>query len=283
MTASQGTWPFASRKRLALALYLDYQMFHALWFLTVEAMPHVLPPREDAPWWGVWVHFALFFAVEVCLLWVLRWSPGQWCLGIVSQPNASRTGLTAQSLHPSAYRVDPWLLTNERWWTVLLGVLAVPNAGVALGGQGLELRRMPLLLFEPSATAVVLHSATSLVWWTMVVGLCRLRLFGVLGGVLACVIGLGYAVLSAPWRLTQLETQWRILHPDVLPSPSDMRIMQQVFAEGQTRTLWQLVITLVWVGLVGIHIYRLRQDTRRSAPDNRGRQQPHNGAMGITC
>lgn len=94
-----------SRKRLVLAIYLDFLLFAtavqvASWLVAQRAFMASLP-----------VLCVAFTVLETGMLQGLGSSPGTWTLGIV-QHEGSRMVL------------GTWPL-RERWWTVLIGVLAL--------------------------------------------------------------------------------------------------------------------------------------------------------------
>jgi len=157
-----------------------------MWFFGLDDMPRSVE-REVGAWW---VPCTLFLGLAVLLWQILRWSPGQYCLGIVEQTDASHAGRLPWAFWRQAtYRVDPWRRTHERWWTVLLALLAVPNTAGTLQPSAL-----PVTAFASSTAVTVLHGVAYLAAWTTVVGLCRLRLFGVLSGILTHGIALGYTM-----------------------------------------------------------------------------------------
>ncbi len=106
-------WRPASRKRRALAIYIDFQLYSAVSTLAFWAVGKLSPvvTLESS-----WMRLALFPFLEFILLRSLRRSPGYWALGIRSiPPPSSEAGIV----------VDPDALQSERWWTLLLGMLLI--------------------------------------------------------------------------------------------------------------------------------------------------------------
>lgn len=94
----------ASLKRLLLAVYIDF-----LVYASVLHVPSWLASRSldfDASF----LTWALFIAVEAVVWLAGRGSIGRWALGIGPRPDLA---------------VDGVLMTRERWWTMLAGVLLV--------------------------------------------------------------------------------------------------------------------------------------------------------------
>lgn len=120
--STEGPWTKASRKRRVLALYLDFLIVGGPWTLAVWGLHEAVPgiQRLHYP-----IQLFLLLVLETVLLHRFSWSPGHWLLGIrrLSTDPFALPG-APERLRP-AYVVEPWLKRNERWWTILFGVVAV--------------------------------------------------------------------------------------------------------------------------------------------------------------
>ncbi len=116
--------PSATKKRMLLALYIDYLLFCAPWTIVVWVLTTALSISESEPFS---VRIILFMLLEVLILKYARWSPGQWLLGIQDVSRIDLSTPIAQSGVQITKVVEPWLRSNERWWTILFGVLVILN------------------------------------------------------------------------------------------------------------------------------------------------------------
>jgi len=139
-------WPNATKKRKVLALYLDYLLFGVPWSIAVWILTSTVPGLEREPWGARIVLFAL---LEWSILKFVKSSPGQWLLGIRDVGRVDPSIPIDQGGVRITKVVEPWLKSNERWWIILFGVLAILNGsksmvrwtmwGVAMPFFGIEL------------------------------------------------------------------------------------------------------------------------------------------------
>ena len=181
----------ASWQRRLLACFLDYLLFGVPWALVVWSLGKTLPSTLS-----FLIGLAVFMGLEALLLQV-GWSPGHWLLGIrrvvVADPLAA-------SGTRSSWIVDPWLKSNEKWWTMLFGVLAILDGAKSLVRWSMWTPPIPFLGFQ-------LDEATSA--WVLValgvfecaIGWAALRLRQELlpVGLTYYVLTIGSTLLS--WRL----------------------------------------------------------------------------------
>ena len=145
-------WPVASAKRLLLSGYLDYLLFGAPWAIAVWALESSWPalPRLSLP-----LRLCYFLVLEATLLGPLKWSPGQYCLGIVAWKRSPFADpRDPETVHPT-YLVDPRIKSNERWWTVLLGVLSILDAAKSISRWTLWHAPMPVMGMQLSSEATI--------------------------------------------------------------------------------------------------------------------------------
>jgi hypothetical protein len=102
-----------SRKRWLLAIYLDYLVVGAVFTLA----GHFVAPGRDLT---IAVHL-MFVIVEVLLVRVVKWSPGEFLMSISVPPSSGHRPV-----------VDRRVWANEAALTVLLGVLFVSGGSKAL-------------------------------------------------------------------------------------------------------------------------------------------------------
>lgn len=175
-------WPSASKKRKAIAIYIDFLLFSASVTLIVWALGRLDPDLSDTQ---LWIQLVLFAVVEWVLLKVFSWSPGYWALGIY---RSSEPG-SADNLV-----VDPRIRVSERWWTILFGVLAVLDGTKSAIRWALWHPPIPFMGFQlPQMTSVVI--SVSIGCALCVVGLLVLRCYR--GAALAGVALYGIALVSS--------------------------------------------------------------------------------------
>lgn len=106
----------ASRKRIVLAIYLDFVLFSALLTLGL----YLTTGRLEVPTWEEFIGFSVYEAI----LYGVTDPPGFYLLGI---RKAERT-MNTEGQPPVAIDtllVDPQVYFHENWLTILIGVLCV--------------------------------------------------------------------------------------------------------------------------------------------------------------
>ncbi len=122
-------WPLASKKRLLLALYLDYLIFCAPWGIAFWVLTTSILDVEREPFG---LRFILFALLETLFLKFIKWSPGQRLLGVRDSVTIDPAIPIEKGGKSIVKVVEPWLKSNERWWTILFGVLAILNGSKSM-------------------------------------------------------------------------------------------------------------------------------------------------------
>lgn len=171
----ESDWPLASWKRLLLAAYIDLLIFGAPWTVGVWAASKTLPGFQGE---SLLMKFALFAVIETLLFRIVKWSPGQFALGIVEAPGTWAFESAEPAETGPVYVVDPWLLENERWWTVLSGVLFLMDGSKAMVRWAMFSPPAPWFgVFPSKAESVILFVVVGFTGFILGGGMLRLRRF----------------------------------------------------------------------------------------------------------
>jgi hypothetical protein len=136
----------ASRKRVLLAIYLDYVFFSALLTLFLYlSTGHVELPS--------WQEFGSFAVLEA-LLYSVSGSPGQYFLSM----NKSKVTISVPGAPPEnkeLLSIEPRIARHESWLTMILGVLFVLEGSKQLVRWTMWTPPLPLfgLSFDPATFA----------------------------------------------------------------------------------------------------------------------------------
>lgn len=115
-------WPKATTKRRLLAVYIDFICFNAFWGLVVWALSRLIPSIQNA---NDVIKYGFFILSELILFRFIRWSPGNDFLGIHIRFSPEYLKTQQPSFLSSDLAVEPYLISRERWWTILFGVIAL--------------------------------------------------------------------------------------------------------------------------------------------------------------
>ena len=259
MESSQGgaptsRWPFASRRRLLLAIYLDYLLFGAPWTIATAALEQFWPgmKRLSFP-----LEVGFFLALEALLMARVRWSPGQYCLGIVTSERSPFAPIGPGE--KPAYLVNPWLLAHERWWTILLGVLVILDGAKAVTRWTRWHSPVPFmgvhLPFEASVACMVLFGLAE-VW----IGVAALRLMPVVRPLGLAVFGLLAASTVMSWGLMpdwiERYVVARRAAMGMTPRPREIEVLQALIPIGN---LAAAVVAAIWTFGIGGRAMRARE------------------------
>lgn len=227
-SSTESSWPVALRKRRVLAGYLDYLLFGAPWAVAMWIVADSVPQLHRA---SFPVKVILFVILEALVLKLIKWSPGQHCLGIVAfQRSPFVSSHDPTSAKPS-YFVEPYLFANGRWWTVLFGVLAVLSGAKDLARWTMWHAPLPIMGVELSAQLSVAVQAL-IGAAEILVGVAVLRL-----SALALPVGLtvyGFQLVSTvmSWRLmpkwVEAYVHDRRSYQGTVPRPGEIEFMQAV-------------------------------------------------------
>ena len=201
----------ASRKRLLLAVYIDFLFFTALW----EPIAWVVRSQGIELRWAAGL--VAFAALDWVVVRFLGTSPGSWALGIVRDTEG-----------PS---VEHTLRTREAWWTMLLGTLLVLEGSKNLVRWTQGLPPLPIFTSGPDELAFVAISVLGIA--NMAAGLLALRCRPIgpliaLGG--SALAALAYAV-SWPridsWIARRVEVRRALQGREV--RADEIELMQAMF------------------------------------------------------
>ena len=238
-------WPAPSRRRLWLALYLDYLLIGGPLEILLWALDPLVPGLRKS---SFLIRVAVVSVLDLALLGRHDWSPGRRALGIVRQSPAP--GAADAPPHRRPLVVDPRLLAAERWWTVLLGVYLVLDGTKLLMRWTLWSRPMPFLGMALDApTSAVFQVMLGIVGCVVGVGVLRLRARVVVVGVV--LMGLVMLSTIASWSLLP---EW-ITHEVAarrevtgrVGRPGEVEFMKALVPVG---TVVASVLTMAWLGLV---------------------------------
>lgn len=242
-------WRPARKRRLLLAVYLDYLLFGAVVALAQWAVPGL----DRAP---AWSRFLLFLLAEAVLVGLVRDSPGARLLGLrLAQPQAYLASGQA-SLQAAVALVPESLLAREAWWTILFGVLAVldgvkmavrwtaglppaPWFGLALPAAGAAAVALTMGALEVLVGAGVLRLRR----WAVPLGLA------IFGAVLAsALVG---AEQLADWAAAAQAARREL--QGVPLRPGEIEFARRFLPSG---TVAASALALVWLLAIGVRIRR---------------------------
>jgi hypothetical protein len=243
-------WIPASRKRVLLAAYLDFLLIGApltvgLWTLTGH-----WPALQSA---SFPIRVLVFFLIESILLAKVRWSPGFSALGMaVSARSPDSFPSDPQRLKP-VHVVDRWLIRNERWWTVLFGVLLILDGVKGVVRWTMWHVPMPFMGVQVSmATSLAITVAMGCAAVALGAGILRLRTFSVPLGLSYYGINLLSFLMS--WSLLPgwiaEYTMARRAHRGLSPRPGEIEFMQTWIPAGS--------VVLLAMGLFLVVLVRRR-------------------------
>ena len=245
----------ASRKRRFLAWYLDFLFFSAPWILIIWGLSSAVPAFHK---FSYAAKVAFFVALEVVLIRLVSWSPGHALLGIQRLRIDPFATPQATYHHRPRYIVEPWLKSNERWWTMLFGVLAILSGMKSIVRWTMWMPAIPFMGFQlnDSGSPAVLVCLGVL---ECAVGCMALRLRPTL-----LVLGAVFYVTSVVSTLVswQLWPAWiercvvaRRTFQGVPVREGEVEFMQQFVP---TSTVVIGVIMGAWMLLVAWWVYRTR-------------------------
>ncbi len=190
-------WPAASRKRLFLAGYLDYLIAGVPLVLAVHLITSQWQEMQRASWP---IRMAFFLTLEFLFLKKIQWSPGMRAMGIVAfRRSPFERPIDPREARP-AYLVEPRIFYQERWWTILLGVLLILEGTRVAARWILWHAPMPFMGMQPGETAAILiRIVTGALEIVAGAGLLRLSRPGVTLGL--GVLGFQIASWIVSWSL----------------------------------------------------------------------------------
>ena len=196
----------------------------------------------------------LFLGLEAVLVRGFSWSPGHWLLGIHRlRIDAFAVPVAAEKRQPT-YLVEPWLKLNERWWTILFGVLAILNGAKALVRWTMWTPAIPFMgiqLHEATSVEVLLALGTA----ECLVGCVALRLRPVIVILGRIVYGVTIASTVLSWQLWPAWVERYVLARRAFQGlpvrEGEVEFMQQIvpfsiIATGLVMGTWMLVVAF-WI------------------------------------
>jgi hypothetical protein len=245
----------ASRRRRLLAVYVDYLLVCipialVLWVVS-GAFPWIR--KLELP-----IKILLFLMVEVLLLKLVKWSPGQKALGIETlSPSWAPIEPEAPKGAPV---VDPWLLRNERWWTILPGVLLVLDGAKLLVRWTEWARTMPFFgVLLDGGSAVAFQIALGVLETGTGLGVLLLRRWAAWAGTAYAVVVLTSFATSAAVLPEHVERETRSRRAAMgrEARPEEIRFAQSFVP---TATIATSVGMLAWMGVIALRIRAARRD-----------------------
>ncbi len=244
----ESPWSAASRKRRFLAAYLDYLFFGAPWTVAIWALAALWPALQQ---FSFSLNILLFLVFEALLVTVVKWSPGQYCLGIVSRQHISFASLPDFRGPTPTYLVDRWLYTHERWWTLLFGVLAVLDGAKSLARWTFWQAPFPFLGTHPSAEAsIAVQLFVGAAEVTVGITVLRLKWAALPLGLV--VYGLLFVSTLLSWQLLPGWIEEHVVARRSLqgrsPRPGEIAFMQTFVPVG---TVFAAGVATAWLALIG--------------------------------
>jgi hypothetical protein len=240
-------WPAASRRRLMLAAYLDYLLLGAPWTIGVWALEAFWPAlgRLSLP-----LRIGYFLVLEAILLGPVKWSPGQYCMGIVAWKRSAFADPRDPDTVKPSYLVDPWLKANGRWWTVLFGVLVIEDAARSISRWTMWHAPMPVMGMQLSSEATIAFQILfGLV--EVAVGVAVLRLKPVAMPLGLAVYGFMIASTVLSWELLPAWLEQAVTAKRAFlgrpTRPGEIGFMSEFVPVG---TVIAGVVALGWLGLI---------------------------------
>lgn len=246
-------WSVASRKRRYLAIYIDYLLIGVPWAIAIWTLVESFPYLLDI---SFPLRIVLFIALEIIMLKLIKWSPGFFCLGIVGNDRDISLAFDLFAKEESRFSVEPWLFSNERWWTILFGVLFILNGAKSMVRWTMWNTPMPFMGIELGATETLILKIIS-GGWEIILGIAVLRLSNI-----TLPLGLGFfavnfisTVLSWPLfnEWIQKETIARRAYQGIPVRPGEVEFMQNILPKFM---IGYLIFFLMAICLV---IYRIKK------------------------
>jgi hypothetical protein len=238
--------PPASKKRLALAIYLDLVVFSAAWGVVIH---FVAPGRQHTL-----LQYGIFAALEAMLLAVVKWSPGEYFLSVFYGRRPYEP-IEPEGTAPRGALVDPRVWSRETVLTVLLGVFLVVEGGKSFVRWTMWSPPQPFFGTQLSPQAgAVLAMAEGFLYVT--VGALVLRLHPLAP---AAVIGLNASQLAntiVSWRLWDEFASEMVLrrreYQGLPVREGEVELAQRLTPEGA------IIIFLLEIAIVVAHRKRFR-------------------------
>lgn len=232
----------ASKRRLWLAVYLDYLLFAPLFAIFRWLLG---PTGIDLSWA---VDLLAFVLIEGALVRGVDFSPGRRALGIVRAEDGSI--------------VLPFVRARERWWTMLLGVCGVMEGAkeIARFTQGLPPPPFMNLDLTWDVRAALL-TTSGLIYLSAGLSILRTRTLGAWVG-LALHLVSSLSVLVS-WAHMPAWVEARLRAQDALrgrvTTEERLATMQTMLPTGMVISA---IVGTLWLALVLVHF-------RRAAPRDR--------------
>ena len=241
-------WPHASRRRRLLAIYLDFLLLGPLFHLAFWALDRYIPTIRSLE---LPLRLTGFAIIEWVMVDRFKWSPGNFALGIRLRPLSPLEA----PIEPEAERfvplVDPRLLAQERWWTILAGVLFVLDGAKVMTRWTQWTRPMPFfgVALDPASSAPV-QVLVGAIEFAIGIGVLRLHPLAPPTGIAFHLLLAASTIMS--WSLLgnwiAIDLAGRRAAQGRMVGPEEIRNMQVVFpvlaiAVNALAVVW---MTLVW-------------------------------------
>ena len=245
-------WIPASRKRIFLALYIDYLVVSSGWALLQYALQQAMPKVQTLPVSGKWI---LFFVLELA---VINWeAPSLGAAGLSMRRFACRTtDSIGRLLKGKPWFVEAWVKRNESWLSMIAAVLFI-NEGVKSAVRW-TMWNPPQPLFgsmlDPALSTIVYMVDGALEIW---IGYLILKL-----NKQGLLLGLGYLSLQAvsvvtSWELwdpfTKALTEQRSAYLGTGNTEAKIRFLQSIMPEAI------IVYIVLMAGFLAVLLFKFRQ------------------------
>ncbi len=237
-------WVPASRKRLFLALYLDYLAVGVPWALVEYVIQHFAPAAGALPGWGRWLLFGLF---ELAVFGFKVPSVGAAILSM-RQFSYRVTNDVGLSVRGKQWFADSWVKQNESWFSMVLAFLFMSDgvkAAVRWTAWSPPLPVFGMATSGPWALVVYLAIGAAEIW----IGYLLFKL-----STRAFTIAIPYLVLVTASTLLS----WDLWDPFIagmfegrqaaLGLPEDLKrmlVMQAIMPEAMLAALGALAVCLI--------------------------------------
>lgn len=122
-------WAPASKKRLLLALYIDWVVFSVIWWLALYGVGQMFPALETV---SLSIQIAAFLALEVVFCRIDLPAPGRHFLSIRLAKVRVHDDTLARILNHRLPYIPETIKDNESWMSMILATLFVNTAGKTL-------------------------------------------------------------------------------------------------------------------------------------------------------
>lgn len=210
-----------SKKRMALAIYIDLVAFGIVWSYVALLFGDILN--------DLLIYLAVFTVTEFIFFRKFL-SPGLYLLSIYKRPRAPEEQ-TPDAKGPYVLFVDLDIKTRENWLTILLGILFINSGAKAVGRWTQGVPTFPMFGFDTSTPAsialTVLFGVVSLAIGIGFLKLKRQTIPAFIGYFLITLIGFALSYHQLPGAVEKLVIQRRTVQMGRPVDEREIRFAQQ--------------------------------------------------------